>query len=396
MTRNTTTEVRYNVASKSLIKKIADGDGEFGDVTLADLMDASSFRQFTRTGEAPNAHYNGVPVFVEESYSYYLLEDFYLFGVDHAYSTGNVPYIMKSVEKSFNDFRFSGIVLDQRHVRCVKNVKKVFIANADVGESVGFPDHYATETPCLSFECLGHFFDPERKSRNRLFEEPVRTAIELFREGKLQIIDFLPEKHIPFTDEEKRLAIKQRRRSLTPPEPGFTAVIGDVWHRPSTVLLWLKDGDRVRYLLLGQDDQQYFGVELPRSCKTVEAAFLALIPNELKKDGKPLPGIQRQGEWFAVPVDVSEVPSENEAVAIMHSEFGKGEEHVSNMWLPVESASSNKHYIHCVEARVGKNGVLYVYSGSLEHKEHEVIQVKGWSRFVKNTAVLSVSQDGVD
>jgi hypothetical protein len=139
--------------------------------------------------------------------------------------------------------------------------------------------------------------------------------------------------------------------------------------------------------LIGQDEGTYFGVELPKNCKTLEEAFTMLIPKEIRNKS-----FLRQGEWFAVEVDEDDVPASEEAVLMITNPDPE------SVYLPRESVDANMHWFEDGEIRVAKNGVVYIRGCELHHNEHAMIELKrnSWYRFYKNTAVRSFSQRGVD
>ena len=48
---------------------------------------------------------------------------------------------------------------------------------------------------------------------------------------------------------------------------------------------------------------------------------------------------------------------------------------------------------HC---RSAKNGTIYAKDGDLSHPQHDNVEFSGWTKFIRNTAVKSVSVQGVD
>jgi len=117
--------------------------------------------------------------------------------------------------------------------------------------------------------------------------------------------------------------------------------------------------------------------------RNIDEAFDLLIPEEAKNKKS----VQRQGEWFAVPIPAKEVPPLSECLAFCEYE---------GLCLPVEDADSNKHVI-VGEGRVGPDGRIFMAPKSnLDHNEHMTLRATGWVYFVRNTAVRSVSVEGVD
>lgn len=214
----------------------------------------------------------------------------------------------------------------------------------------------------VSFGCLEQFFP-----------SPLgRWAFNDFRRlfKKTQIIDFTDEQ---YSDK---------------PKPGFSKM-GNRYHRAGSTVLRIQGKD----YLFGFDDGQYFGCELPRKVEDINDAYLSLMPKAAK--GKK--GVQRQGEWFFVPLPKSFRPPEIRDCVIVPLE---------QVALPVEDEQSNKHIIECcgissihdcVFITRTKQGMSYfVTDVSIRHEQHPTIVLRSWHEIHKNLAVRSVSQDGVD
>ena len=56
--------------------------------------------------------------------------------------------------------------------------------------------------------------------------------------------------------------------------------------------------------------------------------------------------------------------------------------------------NSNPHTISGKKVVVSDK--VYAYDGNIYHDEHKAVAFEGWVTFIKNTAVRSVSQQGVD
>lgn len=238
---------------------------------------------------------------------------------------------------------------------------------------------YKEEFPTISFACLSRLLDLGNE----------KDLCKIFSSGRLQILDYIPDSMRDLTEKEKKKV--KDYKSKMPKRRGFTRIGGidsGRWHRSSTVLI--QDTKNKKTFLLGQDEGTYFGVELKGSPKTVKEAFEDLVPEEVK--GKK--GVLRQGEWFAIRVDKKEVPEKKDCVLLFQS--GREDE---SPFLPIEDdEESNPHYIYSDDGRVSKKGELFVKGvTTLGHEEHsDLILVGGWWTFIKNTAVRSVSQEGVD
>ena len=187
------------------------------------------------------------------------------------------------------------------------------------------------------------------------------------------------------------------------PKKGYTLIVntefgigkGFVWHRPSTMLFSFMD----KTYLVGQDEGTFFGCELADHPKTITQAYKGLIPQEIRN----CRNLSRQGEWFLKPIRKSQLPTINDILA-----------YSTNIDLPLDSIDSNPHTLHGYVA-ITSDGI-YVSNDSLfnddsmdielEHSDHDPVcfAIKTYEKNVKhkcfkiykNTAVRSVSVDGVD
>jgi len=104
---------------------------------------------------------------------------------------------------------------------------------------------------------------------------------------------------------------------------------------------------------------------LPKKVSSIKSAFLSLVPKEVL--GKYY---TRQGEWFAVEADMSEIPDFKDRLF----EFGNSKSKFSNVnygHLPIQDKDSNNQHA-------------------------DVIFRKIWYALYCNKAVRSVSIEGVD
>ena len=62
----------------------------------------------------------------------------------------------------------------------------------------------------------------------------------------------------------------------------------------------------------------------------------------------------------------------------------------------MDDPDSNFHYLIGGEIRVSKDGKVYFRGGYVEHDQHRALNLRTWHTFYKNTAVRSVSVEGVD
>jgi hypothetical protein len=219
----------------------------------------------------------------------------------------------------------------------------------------------------MSFGCL----------QRLLNTQTLRDAIDLIAKKQVKVVSCTKDDWKTLTVAQQKLA--GENKLLVP--LGYS-VLQDSLHRSATILLrdMRKNG---KSYLLGQDQGTYFGIELPGHPKNVGAAFKMLTPKIAR-----VKGVQRQGEWFAVPV--SKVPLDSECLT-----FSDG---IGEIVLPVDDEESNFHSLSGV-FKIGKDGAIYAKSWRLDHDQHNTIATpksESWVVFVKNTAVRSVSMEGVD
>lgn len=240
----------------------------------------------------------------------------------------------------------------------------------DLTDGAGIEDR-----PTISFDCVGRL-----AIRNFLGEQPKKVA-KKFLDGSITIVAFNPDKTVALTASEKAC----RRRNKPISKQGYTVVDGR-WHQAATVVLKCSD----KYILVGQDEGTYFGVELPCPVESVDDAYRSLVPTSIaqRKD------LSRQGEWFVVPVPDREVPEAADCLACFEE-----------LILPRETPESNTHRIKPdgfaddIHGLITKDGRILAKNFSLEHDEHSTVtkdSKEGWHTFVKNVAVRSVSVQGVD
>lgn len=295
-----------------------------------------------------------------------------------------------------------GILLASCDVRnkMNKNFGSLILINGDedaaeLNEMVGIDK---CGFPTMSFDCLHQFYS----------KLSFRTLIKKLTDNVLCVIDYSSDERRPLTKlhmaslkvvRKNNKVYQEKRLSLKPPEFGFTLVgekLNEEWHRPGFVLLedtkqsGATPGTGMMHLLLGQDEDTYFGCELSEACSSIDEALRSLVPEELQERND----LVRQGEWFMVPVPLSEVPAEKDAVLLFdgdHSGYAEGE-----VWLPLDRPESKQHFVHGA-GRVSQDGQVYVDGCTLEHEDHEAADGgSGWVTFRKNTAVRSFSQEGVD
>lgn len=201
----------------------------------------------------------------------------------------------------------------------------------------------------------------------------------------IEYVDGCGEEIIPYKGDKdlaKNHINDRAKHPLRAPKRGFTLIDRLDSDYGESVYVWHKSGHHVlssngKYYLLGQDEGQYFGVELPKKVKSLEEAFRSLVPVGAEK-------AQRQGEWFIVPCQ-----KPKDCVSFEALIYG------NCLALPKDDPDGNNHCLACTEFAV-KDNIVYAYDGSLTHDQHEQRSFSGWVKFLKNLAVRSVSVDGVD
>ena len=263
----------------------------------------------------------------------------------------------------------------------------------------------------FSFECLSQLL---------LSSKDIQSSL---KDGTLELVDYTLDETRKFGEKEGKalkslsdeeygggdfpLSIRESGAALNhlQPESGFTPIVMSMrnnsrnkWHRPAYTLFREKYKNKFHYYLLGIDEDQYFGVELPEKVGSVSEAFEALKPKEVKNHPNKK-HIQRQGEWFMIPVTVSEnLPGPHESVTSVDGEIT----------LPREDLDSNEHVVVASELMVDSNLTVYAYKPTISAEDHSMVSSSniklpkkdwyghGWCKFVCNTALRSVSIDGVD
>lgn len=235
--------------------------------------------------------------------------------------------------------------------------------------------------PTISFNCLAQFYKDDHN-----------LVLKKFKNKELVVLDFEFDESVPITKAQKEqiVAAKKKEKAtgiaaplkIKSPKLGYT-LVGNKWHRPGAVLL--HDKKENWFILVGQDEGTYFGVELQGSCSTINEALESLVPNEARGQK-----YVRQGEWFIVNVDPKIVPEEKDCLAAY--DYNNG----SSLYLPRETPDSNIHWVDSGDVRFTKDGKMYALNPTLSHDQHSDVDMKGWCTFYKNTAIRSYSQDGVD
>lgn len=332
-----------------------------------EVLDHSCLTEFFKTGNSRLKYKTAFVLTDDDNSSTVLVKDNMIYVIDDSnypgyHGTIGLPsseYFIKKEE--YEDLIGYGIAA----VFC--EGKSSILANGDEDGELHPINGYTcitctsgqSDPPTISFNCLGQFYKGK-----------TLATIKRIVNGEIVVLDFTADSFIKSNSRKNQ------------PEPGYTYIeMKQGWHRAGTVLLY--DKKNKLHILLGQDEDTYFGVELPEPAKTIKAAYEILTPDEVK--GK---SFHRQGEWFIIPVKESEVPKLPESLLLFDGD--------APVHLPLEDEMSNKHFIYSIDGRVGKNGQVYAYNPDLRHDQHKTITLRGWYTFYKNTAVRSYSQEGVD
>ena len=260
------------------------------------------------------------------------------------------------------------------------------IRDGDNPSSLNLPDSVS-----VSFNCLTRLLKSKIAISNRDWKE---TVLKLLRR-KIQLVDVTRDEIIAADPALLRSYRKYRKldedfeewrcqENLSPPKMGFTLMkINDKieWHRSSTVVV--RDIETATSYILGQDEDTYFGCELSTHPKSVKQALLSLAPPEARNKASIRRDVIRQGEWFAVPC---KAPPLHESTMVHY------------FILPNGDRDSNNHEYWDGEhsARITPEGI-FVRGGRLNHDEHTMMRfLDKWYKLLHNTAVRSVSQEGVD
>ncbi|MFO0611773.1 MAG: hypothetical protein U0414_04235 [Polyangiaceae bacterium] len=142
---------------------------------------------------------------------------------------------------------------------------------------------------------------------------------------------------------------------------------------------------RKRHFLFGMDEQHLFMAELPRGVSSVHGARESLRapevpPNLRSREGR----IVRQGEWFFLPANATEV-AEVEAIA----ECRGARTHAGIAWAAGIARAGRPHVAdEIVVIRPDVRPVpteprIYV-RGSVRHPDHRTVYFPSWRRVVPN------------
>lgn len=384
----------YNLATKSGIKVLDtfDNRNQFDNsCKLADYLKTG-----ISAGRYNQLIYVYQPTGINDGYCYFLKN-----GIDIGASYG-INHLVRhaSNDRPVTDYLEIGIPTFACIPSSNKNQKYVLVLNGDEDVALPIiPSDVKTEVLTISFTCLSRFYE---QKENVYENEHIRSVISKLTSGKIKVIDYSPDSEIKISavelkqikklEKKNPVSIQLIRESIEVPKDkvGYT-LVGTIsnyktiykWHRSASAILYDTVGKFS--ILLGQDEGSYFGCQLADNPKNLAAAFLSLQPKEILGTNS-----KRQGEWFFLKIEESDVPKDEECIAIVKSNNDE-------LYLNKETDGANHHVTSVKPVKITKDGV-YAFSPTLMHGNGDHIDVSevGWVKFCKNTAVRSFSVQGVD
>lgn len=262
-------------------------------------------------------------------------------------------------------------------IAIVDTNKRRLLLNAD--NSIG--DRFDKDIS-FSFRCLSRLIFGVNKP-----DEHDRIAT-LFHRGNLKLVDS--------TEDDRSKEWDISGKPLPSPGMGYSIIENRYdqtrrWHRSASVLWRLTYKGKTRYFLMGQDEGTYFGVQLPSKARTINEAYTILTPKEAR-----IPGTLRHGEWFFAPSNILKKNKVDvELLPYTHTWSLERDTHESNTHCII----STKVYLY--------NNQIFVCGGEVTHLDelgeeytgqHTDLYLPSNQYFTihKNTALLSVSEEGVD
>lgn len=339
------------------------------DIIMKNEIEDTTIEEFVQQGVVAERTWHGLPIINIFNYAYTASKNEYTFEPIH-------DYRFYSTNPSYEHSEYLPPIL------ALDDVYGTLLINADSqidtgNRDVDIPKEFFN-LPVVSFLCMAKITNIIDINARKLEEKHIITLAK-----NIKMVDYVPQ-------EIKELSAKERGISsarLPKYNGDYTIEYQNgkrVWHKPSKCLFKCNN----TYYVMGRDEGTYFACELPPVTgyyMNVKHGFDALVPSEAK--GKK--GVIRQGEWFAIPVREQEVPKIGPDIIFN-----------SFLPLPIEDTQSNIHSLetnNMFHIRV-KDGVFYAKNWSLEHDDHDFIEGKTgiWYKFARNTAIRSVSQEGVD
>lgn len=290
-----------------------------------------------------------------------------------------------------DDYGSHGVLLKKgKRKKENKKDKFLFVSNSDApsGRITAQPNH-----PSISFECVKRLIE-ETTPNYSSQDQRANEVAQLFIDGSLRILDYTADSIVKMTAKQQKT-----KQPIEIPKGYSVAMIwphGKCFHRSSSVLFC--DTRTEKFYLCGMDEDSYFGVELKSNVKTIEQAFVSMMPNAAR-----VKGTQRQGEWFVVPVKEKDLPKRL-ATALKgwiksRREMSPDKDYNATLSLPKDEPDSAYHHVVCEEAFVGIDGVVYACGkGNLIHEngDHDNVNFDGWVKFLHNVVQKSVSVEGAD
>ena len=254
----------------------------------------------------------------------------------------------------------------------------------------------------ISFKCIGRFFNNGKEADFHLFNKIVSNISVVYA-----------------TKDDYKGGGKNKK-----PGPGYVWLpLARQWHRSATVLFYVTPplrsmlpegiGDIADhlYILMGVDEDQYFGTLFPSKdlITNQEEAYNALKPEHIRKVDPD--NICRQGEWFFIRIEDNPMTFEGaELIPPI-----KNDHHADCHSFPLrsrnDSPESNTHVVTCeniyfVDDTFNINGgkKIPIFGDhndiQITHNQHEALYIVSKNKYywwaVENTALLSYSEMGVD
>lgn len=358
----------FNLSNKSDREEFLAISGNYSSVSQRRRFDKKYFiNNYLNGGNSLLMHGDNPVFFFDNNNSY---------NREWAVIKDNIVYDYNYNSTSPISDRIIGIILD----RPFKGFAKTLILRGD-NEFNNLVSGNKLGMPTFSFSALSRMVYNDETKKN------VGKVVDSMISGAIEVLDFTADEKEPLTKAQKKQLTAHRKSTKNNPPPtgkaGFS-IVGNEWHKSASFLLRHNAnnmGRNTSHYIFGQDEGTYFGSVLPVPVKTVDEAFEILIPEEAKEKK-----YQRQGEWFIIPVDESEIPSIQDTIA-----FG-------SVVLPLEDEKSNAHTIftsndEVINVRVSSDGRIYAKDSYLYHNQHDTIYWKGWVTFYRNTALKSVSAE---
>lgn len=292
-----------------------------------------------------------------------------------------------------------------------KKKRSCFIANADqdigpLRNDVEFMPYVEGSNISISFECLRRLVCPVREHKSKsAHQKALEWVARRLADDTLHIEDATPDARVPRTG---ATSFAEREKC---PGPGFTWLVNSglnpaklgYWHRPAMALI--ADRRTENSYLMGRDDNQYFGVQLPYHVASVEDAAQLLKPDAVIQAEEEGRGVVRQGEWFVVQEPLScfieqlEETADRFAARRAPSRLNAFTQKAPELILPKQDPNSSDHVVTATHFFLNEDGAQCAYNGVLTHSNDDHPPVRFSCTVVsfhENTALRSVSVEGVD